>query len=99
MLDDCPATEEVLADIVAAVDGRAKILVDGGIRSGSDVFKALALGADGVLVARPFVTAVYGGGADAWLPMWKSWVPSWPTRCACAARRAWRTSAGIWSGS
>lgn len=43
---------------------RAKILVDGGIRSGNDVFKALALGADGVLVARPFVTAVYGGGAD-----------------------------------
>lgn len=64
VLDDCPATEEVLADIVAAVDGRAKILVDGGIRSGNDVFKALALGADGVLVARPFVTAVYGGGAD-----------------------------------
>lgn len=64
VLDDCPATAEVLADIVAAVDGRAKILVDGGIRTGSDVFKALALGADGVLIARPFVTAVYGGGAD-----------------------------------
>ena len=41
-----------------------KILVDGGIRSGTDVFKALALGADGVLIARPFVTAVYGGKAD-----------------------------------
>ena len=61
---DCPATQEVLADIVAAVDGRAKILVDGGIRTGSDVFKALALGADAVLIARPFVTAVYGAGAD-----------------------------------
>ncbi len=35
-----------------------KILVDGGIRNGSDVFKALALGADGVLICRPFVTAV-----------------------------------------
>ena len=35
--------------------------MDGGIRSGIDVFKALALGADGVLIARPFVTAVYGG--------------------------------------
>ena len=64
VLDDCPATQEVLADIVAAVDGRAKILVDGGIRTGSDVFKALALGADAVLIARPFVTAVYGAGAD-----------------------------------
>ena len=54
----------MLADIVAAVDGRAKVLVDGGIRTGSDVFKALALGADAVLIARPFVTAVYGAGAD-----------------------------------
>lgn len=41
-----------------------KIFVDGGIRSGVDVFKALALGADGVLIARPYVTAVYGGGAE-----------------------------------
>lgn len=64
VLDDCPATAEVLADIVAAVDGRAKILVDGGLRTGNDVFKALALGADGVVIARPFVTAVYGGAQD-----------------------------------
>ena len=41
-----------------------KILVDGGIRSGTDVFKALALGADGVLICRPFVTAVYGGAQE-----------------------------------
>lgn len=53
VLDDCPATAEVLADIVTAVDGRAKILVDGGIRTGNDVFKALALGADGVLIGPP----------------------------------------------
>mgnify|MGYP003610655860 CR=1 FL=1 len=38
-----------------------KILVDGGIRNGIDIFKALALGADGVIIARPFVNAVYGG--------------------------------------
>ena len=41
-----------------------KIFVDGGIRSGTDVFKALALGADAVIIARPFVTAVYGGGRE-----------------------------------
>jgi len=46
------------------VDGSTKIFVDGGIRSSTDVFKALALGADAVIIARPFVTAVYGGGRD-----------------------------------
>ncbi len=61
VLDHCPATAEVLPSIVEAVGGRMKIFVDGGIRSGIDVFKALAMGADAVLAARPFVTAVYGG--------------------------------------
>lgn len=64
VLDQCPATAEVLEDIVEAVGGRMKILVDGGLRSGVDVFKALAMGADGVLFGRPFVTAVYGGAAE-----------------------------------
>ena len=40
------------------------IFVDGGIRTGMDVFKALALGADAGLIARPFVNMVYGGGAE-----------------------------------
>ena len=64
VLDQCPATAEVLPAIVDAVGGRMTVLVDGGIRTGMDVFKALALGADGVLIARPFVTMVYGGGAE-----------------------------------
>ena len=64
VLDQCPATAEVLPAIVDAVGGKMTVLVDGGIRSGMDVFKALALGADGLLIARPFVTMVYGGGAD-----------------------------------
>lgn len=38
-----------------------KVLVDGGIRSAMDIFKALALGTDAVMLARPFVTAVFGG--------------------------------------
>lgn len=63
--DQCPATAEVLTDIVDAVRGSGmKVLVDGGIRSGTDIFKALAMGADGVLIARPFVPAVYGGGEE-----------------------------------
>lgn len=64
VLDQCPATAEVLEEIVKAIDGKMKILVDGGIRSGVDVFKALALGADGVLICRPFVTALYGGAEE-----------------------------------
>ena len=62
VLDQCPATAEVLPEIVEALKGSdVKILVDGGIRDGVTVFKALAMGADAVIIARPFVTAVYGG--------------------------------------
>ncbi|WP_455581908.1 alpha-hydroxy-acid oxidizing protein [Dysosmobacter sp.] len=64
VLDQCPATAEVLPAIVDAVGGKMTVLVDGGIRTGMDVFKALALGADAVLIARPFVNMVYGGGAE-----------------------------------
>ncbi|HBR07662.1 MAG TPA: alpha-hydroxy-acid oxidizing enzyme, partial [Clostridiales bacterium] len=59
------ATAEVLPEIVRAVSGKTVIFVDGGIRSGVDVFKALALGADAVLIGRPFVSMVYGGEAQA----------------------------------
>ena len=64
VLDQCPATAEVLPASVDAVDGKMTVLVDGGIRTGMDVFKALALGADAVLIGRPFVNMVYGGGAE-----------------------------------
>lgn len=71
VLDQTPSTAEVLEEIAAAVrsadaenNRHTIILVDGGIRSGTDVFKAIALGADTVLIARPFVTAVYGDGSD-----------------------------------
>lgn len=60
VLDQCLSTAEVLCDIVDAVGKDMKIFVDGGIRSGVDIFKALAMGADAVLIARPFVCAVYG---------------------------------------
>lgn len=61
VLDQTPSTAEVLPQIAEAVKGKLTVLVDGGIRSGADVLKALALGADGVIIARPFVNAVYGG--------------------------------------
>lgn len=64
VLDGCPATADVLEVIVDAVGDDMTILIDGGIRTGADVLRALALGADGVVMARPFVTAVYGGGRD-----------------------------------
>ena len=64
VLDGCPATAEVLEEIVQAVKGKMKVFVDGGIRNGVDVFKALALGADGVVICRPFVTAVFGGAEE-----------------------------------
>ena len=64
VLDSCPSTASVLPEIAAAAKGRTKIFVDGGIRTGADVFKALALGADACIIARPFVLAVLGGDVD-----------------------------------
>lgn len=54
-LDGAPASLEVLPEIVDAVNGRADVLLDGGIRRGSDVVKALALGAKAVLIGRPYL--------------------------------------------
>ncbi|MDO5147310.1 MAG: alpha-hydroxy-acid oxidizing protein [Eubacteriales bacterium] len=64
VLDQTPSTAEVLEEIVSWNEGRMKIFVDGGIRTGMDVFKAIAMGADAVLIARPFVQAVYGGQSE-----------------------------------
>ncbi len=64
VMDDTPGTVEVLPEIVKAVKGKITILVDGGIRSGNDVFKCLALGADGVLIGRPFALACVKEGSQ-----------------------------------
>ena len=62
--DGVPPTALVLSKIAKAVKGQMTIFVDGGLRNGVDVCKALALGADAVLMARPYVTALYGGGEE-----------------------------------
>lgn len=61
VLDDCASTIEVLEEISNFVDKRCKVYVDGGFRSGADVFKAIALGADAVLIGRPFSHMAIGG--------------------------------------
>lgn len=61
VLDQTPGVADVLPEIVAQVKGKIKILADGGVRSGVDVLKMIALGADAVLIGRPFVTASFGG--------------------------------------
>lgn len=64
VLDCTPGAADVLPAIAEAVKGKLTILVDGGVRSGVDVLKLIGLGADGVLIGRPFVTASFGGGKE-----------------------------------
>ncbi|WP_024539070.1 L-lactate dehydrogenase [Comamonas badia] len=61
-LDSAPATASALPAIAQAVGEKTEVLVDGGVRSGVDVFKALALGARGVLIGRPWVWALAAEG-------------------------------------
>jgi isopentenyl diphosphate isomerase/L-lactate dehydrogenase-like FMN-dependent dehydrogenase len=61
-LDTVPATADLLGPVVDAVDGAAEVLVDGGIRRGTDVCAALALGARAVLVGRPALWGLTVGG-------------------------------------
>jgi len=61
VLDHTPGVAEVLPAVADAVKGRITILADGGVRTGADVLKLLALGADAVMIGRPFSIAVMGG--------------------------------------
>jgi 4-hydroxymandelate oxidase len=63
-LDTLPATIEALPRVVDAVQGRLPVLVDGGVRRGTDVLKALALGARAVLIGRPSLYGLAVAGAD-----------------------------------
>jgi isopentenyl diphosphate isomerase/L-lactate dehydrogenase-like FMN-dependent dehydrogenase len=61
-LDGVPASADVLSEVVEAVDGRVEVLVDGGVRRGTDVLKALALGARAVLAGRAVLWGLVAGG-------------------------------------
>lgn len=64
VLDHTPGTAEALPEIASAVKGKIKIFIDGGVRSGIDALKMLALGAEAVLVGRPMAVAAVGGGQE-----------------------------------
>ncbi|MCU0849013.1 MAG: alpha-hydroxy-acid oxidizing protein [Spirochaetes bacterium] len=64
VLDEMAGTMDVLEEIVNEVKGKINILVDGGFRTGVDILKALAIGAEGVLIGRPMAIAAVGKGAD-----------------------------------
>ena len=61
-LDGVPATIEALPSVVDALAGRAEVFLDGGVRRGTDVLKALALGATAVLIGRPYLYGLAAGG-------------------------------------
>jgi (S)-2-hydroxy-acid oxidase len=63
-LDGVPAGIEVLPEIVEAVAGQAPVLVDGGVRRGTDILKALSLGAQAVLIGRPYVWGLAARGEE-----------------------------------
>lgn len=63
-MDGLPATLDVLGEVVAAVGDRVEVLLDGGVRRGGDVLKALSLGARACLIARPYLYGLAAGGED-----------------------------------
>jgi 4-hydroxymandelate oxidase len=63
-LDGMPASISMLPGVVEAVDGRTEVYMDGGVRRGTDVLKALALGAKAVLIGRPYAWALAADGED-----------------------------------
>lgn len=63
-LDTSPATIDTLPDIVSAVRGRGDIILDGGVRRGTDIIKAIALGATAVAVGRPYLYGLGAAGED-----------------------------------
>jgi 4-hydroxymandelate oxidase len=92
-LDGAPATADLLGPVAERVAGRVPVLVDGGIRRGTDVCVALALGADAVLIGRPLLWGLTIGGeagAAAVLERLRSELERALTLCGCASIAAAR---------
>ncbi len=62
VLDEMPGSMDVLPEVVSEIKGKAVIMIDGGFRTGVDIIKAIALGADAVLIGRPIAIAAVGMG-------------------------------------
>ncbi|KAI0217590.1 Hydroxyacid oxidase 1 [Lamellibrachia satsuma] len=87
-LDGVPATLDALSEVVAAVGGRCEVYFDGGVRLGTDVLKALALGARAVFIGRPAIYGVaYNGaaGVQEVLQILKSEFDTSMALCGCSA--------------
>lgn len=87
-LDTVPATIDVLPEIAAAVGGAVPVLLDGGVRRGTDVLKALALGADAVAVGRPVLWGLAADGergVDSVLRTFREEVEHALTMCGCSS--------------
>ena len=96
-----PSTCEVLPAIAEAVKGQITILVDGGIRSGVDIFRAIALGADAVLIGRPILNCIYGAGEEGFnvfMDKVLGELKSTMTMCGCPTLKD-ITAKNIWTGS
>ena len=101
-LDTVVATADALAEVAAAVGDRAEVYVDGGVRRGTDVLKALALGARGVLVGRPVLWGLAVGGAagvERVLSGLAGELRLAMALCGAASRRSGRAAAPTWSGA
>ena len=79
------ATIDSLPEVIQAVRDRIPVLVDGGFRRGTDVFKALALGARAICIGRPYMWGVAAFGQPAWKPCWRF--------CAANSIWSWRSAA------